>query len=226
MATFCNIDPWIPIIADIPLFQNISVDLIPSLLDCIDACVYQYDAQEIIVLQQQAISTFGMMLSGRGRAFLQDADGKNITLSLLEKGSEIGIIVAANPGTLSPVSVQAQANSAVLMIPFATLLRQCPSHCEKHQQLLINYISVLANKGLALHDRIACLLKPSVRDKIWIYLRRCAKEQGTLTFSIPMNRYELSEYLNIERSALSRELSRMKKEGLLVFYKNSFQLHS
>jgi len=90
---------------------------------------------------------------------------------------------------------------------------------------LRNYINVVAEKGLELHERINCLLKPTVRDKILTFLRRTAKEQQSPSFTIAMDRNDMAEYLNVERSALSRELSRMKKEGLIDYQKNWFEMH-
>ncbi|MCL2350670.1 MAG: helix-turn-helix domain-containing protein, partial [Defluviitaleaceae bacterium] len=97
-------------------------------------------------------------------------------------------------------------------------------NCPGHEQLLRNYISAVADKGLELHERINCLLKPTARDKILTFLRRTAKEQQSGTFNVPMDRNAMAEYLNIERSSLSRELSRMKKDGLLDYHKNRFIL--
>ncbi len=96
--------------------------------------------------------------------------------------------------------------------------------CPRHEKLLRNYLGIVAEKGLVLHERIDCLLKPSLREKIMNYLLRVSREQQSRTFSIPMNRNEMADYLNIERSALSRELSRMKRDGLIDYHRDSFKL--
>ena len=87
-----------------------------------------------------------------------------------------------------------------------------------------NYISIVAEKGLVLHERINCLLKPTVREKIMAYLLRVSREQARSSFQIPLNRNAMAEYLNVERSALSRELSGMKRDGLIDYHRNHFTL--
>lgn len=150
-------------------------------------------------------------------------DGQINNHNLLEKGSEIGVILAASSEHKSSVSVQVQDDVSVLLIPFDRVFVRSEKACPWHDKLLRNYISVVAEKGLVLHERIDCLLKPAAREKIMAYLIHVSHEQQSRTFSIPLNRNTMAEYLNIERSALSRELSIMKKDGLIDYYKNCFK---
>lgn len=109
-------------------------------------------------------------------------------ITLLKKGSEIGVILAASSDHKSPVTVEAQ------------------------------------DDVLVLHERIDCLLRPTIREKILTYLWWMSREQQKRTFTIPMNRNAMAEYLNVERSALSRELSYMKRDGVIDYHKNTFRL--
>lgn len=100
-----------------------------------------------------------------------------ILISLLKKGSEIGVILAASLEHKSPVTVQAEDDVLVLQIPFERVLARCEKACPRHDRLLRNYISIVAEKGLVLHERIDCLLRPTIREKILTYLQRIACEQ-------------------------------------------------
>ena len=111
-----------------------------------------------------------------------------------------------------------------MFIPYDNLVSRCERACPQHETLLKNYIGVVAEKGLVLHERISCLLKPTLREKILAYLLRASREQRSRTFSVSLNRNAMSAYLNIERSALSRELSYMKRDGLIDYHRNSFKL--
>ena len=111
-----------------------------------------------------------------------------------------------------------------MQIPFERVLARCEKACPRHDRLLRNYISIVAKKGLVLHERIDCLLRPTIREKILTYLQCIAREQQKRTFTIPMNRNSMAEYLNVERSALSRELSYMKRDGIIDYHKNTFRL--
>ncbi len=206
------------------LFSGIEQHDLKKLLTCIHARVVGYKKNELIVEQGSKVYDFGIMLSGHGRTFKVDAMGKVIIITLLKKYSEIGVILAASFDHKSPVSVQAQEDLSVLSIPYDGLITGCKYNCTQHNRLLRNYINIVAERGLVLHERIDCLLKPTIREKILSYLTRVSYEQNSRTFFVPVDRYAMSEYLNIERSALSRELSKMKWDGIIEFYKNTFKL--
>ena len=215
---------YIEDLAQTKLFSGIEPKEIAGLLACVQARSAQYAKDEMIIEEGSRVSDFGVMLSGHGRSVKWDASDKLIIITLLQKGSEIGVLLAASPEQESPVSVQAQDDVSVLFIPYDCLIDRCKKACPKHEMLLRNYIGIVAEKGLVLHERINCLLKPTLREKIMTYLLRVSREQRSLTFSIPLNRNAMSEYLNIERSALSRELSYMKRDGLIDYHRNSFKL--
>ena len=147
-----------------------------------------------------------------------------VIITLLKEGSEIGVILAASLHQKSPVSVEAVEDVTVLLIPFESVLARCEKSCPQHETLLRNYLHIIAEKGLILHERIDCLLKPTVREKIMAYLLRISHEQKSRILKTPLDRNAMAEYLNIDRSALSRELSRMRRDGLIDYHKSSFKL--
>ena len=206
------------------LFLGIAKDRIEGLLNCIQARVVKFSKDEFIIEEGSLVYDFGVMLSGRGRAVKWDANGRLIIITLLKEGSEIGVILAAGSEHKSSVWVQVTQDAEVLTISFDSVVNRCGNACPEHEKLLRNYISIVAQKGLVLHERIDCLLKPTVRDKVLNYLTRVAAERQSRTFQIPMNRNEMAEYLNVERSALSRELSNMKRAGLIDYHRNGFKL--
>lgn len=206
------------------LFFAIEPEEIDGLLHCLCAKYVRYAKGDYIIEEGNNVYDFGIMLSGHGRAIKWDPSDRVILISLLKKGSEIGVILAASLEHKSPVTVQAEDDVLVLQIPFERVLARCEKACPRHDRLLRNYISIVAKKGLVLHERIDCLLRPTIREKILTYLQCIAREQQKRTFTIPMNRNSMAEYLNVERSALSRELSYMKRDGIIDYHKNTFRL--
>ena len=85
---------------------------------------------------------------------------------------------------------------------------------------------MVAEKSMVLHERIDCLIRHSVKEKVLAYLNRVAKEQRSYTIKLHLNRNELAQYLNVERSALSRELSRMMDDGIIEYKKNMFKIQN
>lgn len=206
------------------LFDGIAKEDIQKLLKCTNARLIEYEKGEMVILEGSIVTDIGIILSGCGRSIKRDADGKTMIITLLDKGSLTGVLLAASKKRGSPVSVQAQNNLSTLFIPIENVICRCSKNCSAHNVFLHNYIDSLAEKALVLHDRNDCLIKPTVREKIRTYLIRISKEKESKTFTIPLDRNSMAEYLNIERSALSRELSKMKKDGLIDYYKNSFKL--
>lgn len=223
-ATECRMKDYITDLTKTSLFSDIAPYEIEELLDCIHARRVEYAKGDVILEEGSNVNHFGIILSGRGRAVKQDAAGRPIIITLLEKGSEIGVILAASLAHPSPVSVQVQEDATILMIPFSGILDRYQKSCPKHDLLLRNYIKIIADKGLLLHERIDCLLKPTVRDKILTYLLRISHQQKKIFFTVPLDRNAMAEYLNVDRSALSRELSKMKRDGLIDYHKSVFKL--
>ena len=97
---------------------------------------------------------------------------------------------------------------------------QHPALCMIACRLLQSF----ANRNLTLTRKIAHITCRSTRDKLLSYLSSCAQDAGSAIFSIPFDRQQLADYLSVERSAMSAELSRMKKDGLIDYHKNQFRL--
>jgi CRP-like cAMP-binding protein len=207
-----------------PLFSGIKQDELAGLLDCVSARRAEYAKDGFIVEEGDHVSEFGVVLAGLGRSVKWDASGKMAIITLLEKGGVFGVLLAARQEQASSVFVQAVDDISVLLVPYDKLVARCERNCPQHELLLRNYISAVADKGLELHERISCLLRPTVRDKITAYLRKISCERKSRIFDIPLNRNTMAEYLNVERSALSRELSAMKRDGLIDYHRNSFKL--
>ena len=122
----------------------------------------------------------------------------------------------------SPVTVMASAPCEVLLVPYEQLLLSDGSPA--HQRVVQNLVRTISDKYFSLSRRIDLLVMKSLRAKVAAYLLSEAARAHSLTFSIPFSRVQLADYLNCDRSALSRELSLMQKDGLLDTFKSSFKL--
>ena len=213
---------------NLPLFAGIPQENIQSLLYCIRAKQETYSKNQTIISQGEKVSNFSILLSGQARSLKLDAEGRQVIVTLIRPGGMIGIILAAVAEEPSLVEVVAEKDSQLLSIPFAGIRDscRCGGTCSGRERLIANYISLLARKALELHERIDCLLEPTVRSKILTYLHRFAAEEASAKVTLPFDREGMAEYLNVDRSALSRELSRMKSEGLIDYHKSVFWVKS
>ena len=104
------------------------------------------------------------------------------------------------------------------------LLNTCDNGCRFHHTLIRNLLGIVAQNNMYLNQKIKYTSRKTTREKLMAYLTDQAKMKGSNDFTIPFNRQELADYLGVDRSALSNELSKMQREGLLQVEKNRFRL--
>jgi CRP-like cAMP-binding protein len=193
------------------------------MLGCLGAQVRAYGKGEAIHWEGDLVNEVGILLAGRAHSVKDDPSGRAVIVTVLGPGSYIGILLAAGRDKASPVTVEAQTALTAAFFPVKRILGRCPRQCPQHDQLLANFLAGVAEKALHLHERNDCLVKPSVREKTLAYLKKQERERGR-PFRIPLDRAGMARYLNVERSALSRELSRMREAGLINYRKDEFRL--
>lgn len=206
------------------LFAGISPDRLPQLLGCLSARRESFPAGAFALREGQQMGDVGLVLSGHAASLKTGVHGEELILTLLEQGSFLGVLIAASREQKSPVAVVAKSPLSVIFFPACRLTAPCEKSCPEHALLIRNFLSSVAEKSLTLNDRIDCLVRRGVREKVVVYLRHIARQRGSREFTIPLSREAMAGYLNVERSALSRELSRMKADGLIDYRKNQFRL--
>ena len=164
------------------------------------------------------------MLSGSTLVIQEDPWGHRNILSKCNTGDFFGEPYAATPGAILNISVVAEEDCEILLLNVKRLLTSCPTACDHHQKLIRNLVSVLANKILLFNDKITHVSKRTTREKLLSYLSAESIRQSSLSFDIPFDRQQLADFLCVERAAMSAELSKLQKEGLLVTKRNHFQL--
>lgn len=204
------------------LFKGINTSDINDMLDCLTAEEKHYKTGQHILWEGDVVHEVGILLSGKARSTKTGIDGKLVIVTLLEPGNYIGVLLAASTDRKSQVSVEMLKDGVAIFIPIQNILK-C-SHCPHHYVLLENLLNGIAEKALVLHDRNDCLIKSSIREKVLTFLKRQALNANSQEFTIPMDRNAMAEYLDVDRSALSRELSWMRRDGLIEFEKNRFLL--
>ncbi len=222
MQHFFDMENFFEVLSKTVLFSNIAQGEIKEMLVCLKASYRKYSKGEMIIWEGDKVNEVGILLYGAARSIKDDINGKTIIVTMIEPSNFIGIILACSQKRKSPVSVQALQEVCAVFFPIKIMIEGCKKRCNCHKILLENLLAGIAEKAMTLHDRNDCLIKSSIREKIITYLLAVSKEQGSKKISIPLDRSSMAEYLNVERSALSRELSKMKRDGLISYKKNYF----
>ncbi|WP_317854115.1 Crp/Fnr family transcriptional regulator [Chakrabartyella piscis] len=204
------------------LFGDITSEELESMLGCLEAKEQNYVKREVILFTGNPIDFVGMVLSGSVKIIKEDLDGNDMLLAEIGVGELFGEVFACAEISHSPVTIVAMDHTKVMFFKYQKIITTCQRSCVFHAKLTENMLKILAQKNLLLNQKIDILSKRSLREKILCYFMYQCK--GEKKFSIPLNREELASYLCADRSALSAELSKMQKEGLIQYQKNQFEL--
>lgn len=208
-----------------PLFEGILEKDVLPLLSCLTFKEREYSPGETILAEGDRVDSVGLIISGRAHISMNDFWGNRSIVADLSPGDIFGEVYALSGGTsLSGVEVVAYQPSEILFLNFKRMITVCSSACDYHNRLISNLLKIIGEKNLMITEKMRCLTKRSTREKLLSYFSLESKKQGNNQITIPFNRQELADYLSIDRSAMSSELSRMKDEGIIEYKKNSFIL--
>ena len=175
---------------------------------------------ERIFRMGEKIHEIGMIVEGH--AYIQTSDllGNQSILSDVKEGEVFGETYAFCEEPMM-VEVVASQNTALIFLDVDQLQNANTSWQEK---IMRNMLQISLRKNLLLSQRIFCTTPKTVRERVLTFLTSQSIKQNKKIFEISFNRQQMADYLNLDRSALSKELGRMKKEGIIDFHKNTFRL--
>ncbi|MEA4921154.1 MAG: Crp/Fnr family transcriptional regulator [Clostridiaceae bacterium] len=215
---------YIDTLKTVKLFKGIAeADLLP-LLSCLAATVKAYEKGQTVFFSGESIKSFGIVLSGEVQVIQEDYYGNRSIIGKMITGNLFGESFACTETKSLPVSVVTSSESELLFIDCRRLAVPCARACDFHSKLIQNMLNIVSIKNIELTEKIEFTSKRTTREKLIAYLSTEAKKAGSSCFSIPFNRQELADYLSVERSAMSAELSKLRDAGTLKFQKNRFEL--
>ncbi len=212
------------LLANTALFRGASPQEAEAMLNCLGAAERGYTKGEQIYHSGDYVTDLGMVLSGSVLIQTDDLWGNTTVLDRIGPGQIFAETYACVPGEPLMVDVVAAEGTQVLFLNVERVLRVCSHTCAHHSKLIRNLLLLSAQKNLNLSRKIFYTSSKTIRGRLLSYLSYQARRNGTPSFTITFNRQQLADYLNVERSALSNELSKMQRDGLLVVEKNHFTL--
>lgn len=208
----------------LPIFSGIRPENLSPMLQCLGSFHKQYHKNEIIFLESQEVKLVGVVLSGVVHMVKEDVDGGKTLLVCSKEGDLFGETFACGNLINSYVSFKAVTPCSILFLPFYKVIHSCKMTCTFHHRLIENMVGLISDKNIQLMSKIEVISKKSLRDKILTYLYLQAEQQKARHFTIPLGRLELADYLCADRSALTRELTLMERDGIIRYEKNTVEL--
>lgn len=208
------------------LFAGISQEQVDAMLGCLNARQEHFGKNTVVWNMGDTVHACALVLSGGLRAESVNASGEHLLMANHRAGALVGDVLMATPGSRSPVYVAASEDSELLFLPFHRIMNGCADCCACHARLRENLVSEIAMKFWAQRQRTLYLSAKSLRQRIAMRLYDEYRRTGSMTFSLGGTREDLADFLGANRSALSREIGRMKEDGILDYYKDTFRILS
>lgn len=207
-----------------PLFGGIRKEEINGLLKCLNAFTKKYEKGEYIYCCGDTAENIGLVLSGAVIIKNDDFWGNQSVLAHIAAGQVFAESYALIKNQPLLVDAVAAVKAEVLFINGGKINSPCGNLCPCHKKLTDNLLRISALKNVRLSRRILYTSSKTIRGRLMSFLSDEAREQGSRKITIPFDRQQLADYLNVERSALCAQLSKMQKDGILEYHKNSFVL--
>lgn len=209
-----------------PLFSGISARELENIIHCLQPNLSTYKKSSYITLEGDPFTGLGVLLTGEAAVIKENVAGSRNIMTILRTGDIFGEMVAFSGKRHWPATVFAQTDCSVIFLPPDKITGKCANACESHAQLIKNMLFILSEKALLLNRKVDYLSISSMRGKISTYLLEQHKAAGKKVFDLALNRNDLADFLNVSRTALSREMGRMRDEGLIEFYRSSLKINN
>ena len=207
-----------------PLFAGIAPEHRAAMLSCLGARRRRVEKGEVVFLEGSPAEYVGVVLEGAAQVVRDDFYGNRTIQAVLEPGELFGETFACAGTARMPVTVEAVRDSEVLLIRLRRIIQTCSNACEFHNRMVMNLLRAIAEKNLRLNQKLEITARRTTREKLLAYLTAQARQAGAERFTIPLDRQGLADYLGVERSALSAEIGKLRREGVLESERSSFRL--
>ena len=215
---------YLQILRKCPLFQDIEEEDLLRMLTCLGSRVEFFDKKYTVFSESTPARYVGVVLSGSVQMVQMDYYGNRSILGEIAPSGVFAEEFACAETSALPISFIANEPGEIMIIDCSHILHTCHNNCGFHQKLIFNMMKELALKTIFFHQRVEITSKRSTREKLLAYLNAQAQQAGSNSFEIPFDRQELADFLAVDRSGLSAEIGKLKKEGLIETEKNRFTL--
>ena len=207
-----------------PVFFGLSEDELKNMLECFNARIKTFEDGEFIIRQGEMVKNIYLVLEGAVNIEKDTYWGRRIIVTQLGINDNIALAFVASKNVESSIDAVSVGNTKLLILSYEKCTTMCQNVCTKHRLLINNLFEILSKENIELLQKIENISQKTIREKLLTYFSNEAKRNKSNIFEIPYNRQDLADYLNIDRSAMSFELSKMQKDGLIKTEKNKFCL--
>ena len=186
--------------------------------------VKTFAPKEVIAHAGERSTSIGVVIDGAVLARNIDSDGDTLLLDVNGRSEAFGADILWATGNITNYTVCALNTCQVLMVGIDKIIHAEGALCELRTRVVENLFSVMTEKNRKMEEHLRLVALKSLRSRLELFLKAQAQKFNSSMFTVPISRQEMADHLHADRAALSRELSRMKAEGLIDYHRNSFRL--
>lgn len=198
-----------------PIFEGISWDERHCMRECFGMREQNFSADEVVYEFEENGDTIGILSRGTALVERIDENGNRSILEHLGTGSVFGEMLMFNNAAGDRVAVICDKACQVWFMRGDQLTKRCENACDHHSRMVTNMFHLVAEKATALSERVEILSRRNIREKLMSYFSLQTAKQGTDHFVLPFSLSALADYISTDRSAMMRELKKMREDGLV-----------
>ncbi len=203
-------------LTEFPLFSGMEEGECLHMLDCFHAPPRSFQEGDIAYTYGKGSGqTLGIIQEGQAALVKIEASGTRTVLERLGKGGVFGELIAFSSLPCDSVTLVCETPCVIVFLPQSQLTSPCSHSCSCHRKLLENLLGLISRKAFDLSERVEVLSCRTIREKLLCYFRICAAREKNMSFTLPFSLSALADYLCTDRSAMMRELKKLKEEGFL-----------
>lgn len=202
------------------LFDNITDDDTALCVKLMSGKTLTAKSGEIIMSEGDPADRIGIVLSGSVQIVREDYYGNRDLAAVIKRGGSFAEVFACSAVKTLPVTIESAGDCTVMLLDYARQSELSPYPF--YPQFVSNLLTVVSDNALMLNRKVEIISKRTTKEKIMAYLSHEAKRAGSNTFTVPLDRRSMADYLGVERSAMSAKLSELIKEGRIKVDKNTF----
>ena len=198
-----------------PLFAGIDYESYLAMYTCFQAVSRSYRPDDVIYDFSSSQNVVGIVERGEAALIRIDADGVETMMEQFRVGGVFGKTLDFSASRSDVLEVVCSTPCEVLFFDYAHILKRCERACTHHSVLVQNMLRLMADKAQALTERVDVLSRRSIREKLLCCFAQQRDKAGSDTFRLPFSLSVLADYIATDRSAMMRELKKMREEGLV-----------
>lgn len=215
---------WEEILVNSLLFSDITDKDINHMLACLNPKQDSFSKGEFIAQAGQPMKGLGLLLNGSLSVVKESINGNRVIINILKPGELFGEMAVFSGERVWPASVYALMNSTVMFIAPDKIVGRCANACSFHRQITVNMLKILSDKAMQLNKKVEYMSIRGMREKLCTYLWEQYTKQQSHIIHLPMKRNEMADFLNVSRPSMSREMCRMRDEGLIDFHLSAVKI--